>query len=295
MTGSVVLEGGDWAHGTIAAMTKTMITGASGQLGQALLRLLPDAVGVGLPELDITDVDAIDGAVAAHRPDVIIHTAAMTDVDGAARDPGLAYQINGLGTQAVALAAARHGAAVAYISSNEVFDGESDRPYNEFDAVRAVNPYGASKLAGEWFVQHLLQRFYIIRTAWVTSPGGRNFVHRIQQLADERGSLKVVSDEVANPTFVDDLADGIVRLMATGRYGIYHLTNSGHVSRYDYARRILELSGRSHIPVTPITLAEFQRASTPPRFAPLANNMAAGLGITLRPWEDALGEFLKAS
>lgn len=271
---------------------KTLITGASGQLGQALFRLLPDAIGVSLPELDITQPGAIDGVVAKHKPDVIIHTAAMTDVDGAARNPDLAYQANGLGTQAVALAAARHGAAVVYISTNEVFDGETDKPYGEFDPVRAVNPYGASKLAGEWFVQHLLQRFYIVRTAWVTARGGRNFVHRIQQLADERGSLKVVCDEVANPTFVEDLADALVRLVATERYGIYHLTNSGYVSRYDYARRILELTGRAHVPVEPITLAEFQRASTPPRFAPLANYMAAGLGITLRPWEEALAEFV---
>ncbi|HRE25027.1 MAG TPA: dTDP-4-dehydrorhamnose reductase, partial [Anaerolineales bacterium] len=244
------------------------------------------------PAVDITDADAVERAVAAHRPDVIVHAAALTDVDGAARDPDLAYRINGLGTQAVALAAARHGAVVAYVSSNEVFDGQAGRPYTEFDSVRAINPYGASKLAGEWFIQHLLQRFYIMRTSWVTGRGGRNFVHRIQQLADERGSLRVVNDEVANPTFVDDLADAITRLIITDRYGIYHLTNSGHVSRYDYARRILALSGRAHIPVEPITLAEFKRASTPPPFAPLANHMAAGLGIVLRPWEEALQDFL---
>jgi len=126
-----------------------MITGANGQLGQALLRILPGAVGLARPAVDITDADAVERAVAAHRPDVIVHAAAMTDVDGAARDPDLAYRINGLGTQAVALAAARHGAVVAYVSSNEVFDGQAGRPYTEFDPVRAINPYGASKLAGE--------------------------------------------------------------------------------------------------------------------------------------------------
>lgn len=149
-----------------------MITGANGQLGQALLRQLPGAIGIARPAVDITDAEAVERAVAAHRPDVIIHAAALTDVDGAARDPELAFRINGLGTQAVALAAARHGAAVAYVSSNEVFDGAAGRPYTEFDPVRPINAYGASKLAGEWFVQHLLQRFYIVRTAWVTGPGG---------------------------------------------------------------------------------------------------------------------------
>lgn len=272
-----------------------LITGANGQLGQALSKLLPDSVAANQPEFELDKPESVDRMVAAVRPDIIIHAAAMTDVDGAARNPDLAYRVNGLGTQTVALAAARYGAALAYISTNEVFDGEAGRPYAEFDQVRAVNPYGASKLAGEWFVQHLSNRFYIIRTAWVTAPGGRNFVHRIQQLADERGSLQVVNDEVANPTFVGDLADGIVRLIATGCYGIYHLTNAGPVSRYDYAKRILELTGRSHVPITPITLAEFKRASTPPRYAPLANYMAAGLGITLRPWEEALAEFVAVS
>ena len=176
-----------------------LITGANGQLGQALSKLLPDSVAANQPEFELDKPESVDRMVAAVRPDLIIHAAAMTDVDGAARDPGLAYRVNGVGTQTVALAAARYGAALAYISTNEVFDGEAGRPYAEFDQVRAVNPYGASKLAGEWFVQHLSSRFYIIRTAWVTAPGGRNFVHRIQQLADERGSLQVVNDEVANP------------------------------------------------------------------------------------------------
>lgn len=270
------------------------ITGHRGQLGRALLARLPEAAGGDLPELDITEPASIDQAVADAAPDLIIHCAAMTDVDGAARDPALAYRINGLGTQNVALAAARAGAALVYISSNEVFSGASDRPYFEFDPTGPINPYARSKLAGEWFTAHLLTRFYIVRTAWLSARGGRNFVHRIQQLADERGRLRVVTDEVANPTFVEDLADALVRLIHTGRYGLYHLTNSGYCSRYDYARRILDLSGRSHIPVEPITLAEFSRASTPPAFAPLANTAAAALGITLPPWEQALAAFLAA-
>jgi len=157
-----------------------------------------DARGLDRPEADLTRADSLDPAVEAARPDLIIHCAAMTDVDGAARDPALAYRINGLGTQNLALAAARVGAAVAYISTNEVFDGAKGEPYFEFDATRAINPYGQSKLAGEWFVSHLLQRFYIIRIAWLTAPGGRNFVHRIIQLAEAQGALRVVTDEVAN-------------------------------------------------------------------------------------------------
>jgi len=272
---------------------RILITGHKGQLGQTLLTRWPAAAGLDLPEVDITRADSLTPAVEAAHPDLIIHCAAMTDVDGAARNPDLAYRINGLGTQNLALAAARIGATLAYISTNEVFDGAQVEPYGEFDTPRAINPYGRSKLAGEWFVTHLAPRFYIIRIAWLTAPGGRNFVHRILQLADSQGSLKVVTDEVANPTFAADLADALARLVATGQYGIYHLTNSGYCSRYDYAKKILELTGRGDIPLEPITLDQFPRPSTPPRFAALANTTAAALGITLRPWEEALAEFLK--
>lgn len=274
---------------------RILITGHKGQLGRALQARLPEAAGFDLPEVDITQPHAIDAAVDAARPELILHCAAMTDVDGAARDPALAYRANGLGTQNVALAAARTGAALAYISTNEVFDGAGSTPYSEFDASSPINAYGASKRAGEWFTQNLVPQFFIIRIAWLTAAGGRNFVHRLLQLADERGALRVVTDEVANPTFAEDLADAIVKLIQSGRYGVYHLTNSGYCSRYDYARKILELSGRGHIPVEPITLADFPRPSTPPRFAPLANTAAAALGITLRPWEAALSDFLQVN
>jgi len=272
---------------------RILITGHKGQLGQALMARLPEAAGLDLPEVDITDPASVGAAIEAARPEIIIHCAAMTDVDGAARHPEAAYRINGMGTQNVALTAARVGAALAYISTNEVFDGAKREPYFEFDPPHAINPYGQSKLAGEWFVTHLTARFYVIRIAWLAAPGGRNFVHRIQQLADERGPLKVVTDEVANPTFVGDLAEAIVQLISTGRFGLYHLTNSGYCSRYEYAKKILELTGRGHLRVEPITLAEFPRPSTPPKFTPLANTAAAALGITLRPWEEALAEFLK--
>lgn len=271
---------------------RILITGHKGQLGRALHARWPEAAGADLPEVDLTQPAAAEALVAAHRPDLIVHCAAMTDVDGAARDPAAAYRANGLGTQNVALAATRAGAALAYISTNEVFDGTKASPYLEFDAPNPINAYGASKRAGEWFTAALCQQFFIVRTSWLTGRTGRNFVHRIQQLADEHGRLRVVTDEVACPTFVDDLADAIVRLVNTGAYGIYHLTNAGYCSRYDFARRILALSGREHSPVDPITLADYPRPSTPPPFSPLANFAAAALGITLRPWEDALAEFL---
>lgn len=228
----------------------------------------------------------------AARPQIVIHCAAFTNVDDAARQPTEAYRVNGLGTQNVALVCAQADIPLVYLSSNEIFDGTQSEPYREFDPTHPANPYGYSKLAGEWFTQKLLRRFYIVRTSWLTGSGGRNFVHRIQQLAAESEQLKVVTDEVASPTFVPDLIEAILKLIETDHYGIYHFTNSGYCSRYDYARKILELTGHPHIILEPITLADYPRPSTPPRFSPLLNQCGAALGITLQPWEEALEDFL---
>jgi len=277
---------------------RIFITGNKGQLGRALQDALPEdtLAGCDLPELDITNREAIGTAIADFAPDVVIHAAAWTDVDGCARDPDQAYRANGIGTQNVALACAICDASLVYVSTNEVFDGTATQPYREWDAANPINPYAKSKAAGEWFTQNLLNRFYIVRTAWVYALGGRNFStpSRIVQVADERGALKVVTDEVGNPTYALDLAAGIAALVETGAYGVYHLTNTGYTSRYDYVREVLRLAGREHIPVEPISLDDFQRPSTPPRFAPLANTAAAALGITLRPWQEAVEEFLQA-
>ena len=275
---------------------RVFITGDKGQLGRALHEQLQahTVSGGDLPEVDITDRENIRAAITAFSPDVVIHGAAWTNVDGCARDPDRAYLVNALGTQYVALACAAVGAEMVYISTNEVFDGAATEPYREWDDPHPINPYARSKAAGEWYVRHLLTRFYIVRTAWLYAPGGRNFSnpHRIVQLAEERGRLRVVGDEVGNPTYALDLARALADLIQTGAYGVYHLVNAGHCSRYEYVRRVLELAGRGHIPVEPISLDDFERASTPPRFAPLANTAAAALGIVLRPWEEAVADFL---
>ena len=192
---------------------RIFVTGCKGQLGRALDGALADhtLAGCDLPELDITDREAIAGAIADFEPEIVIHAAAWTDVNGCAMDPEKAYVANALGTQNVALACAACDAAIVYISTNEVFDGTATEPYREWDPPHPINPYGRSKAAGEWYVRHLLTRFYIARTAWLYAPGGRNFPHRIIQLADEASTgsaqgkgLRVVTDEVGNPTYAPD-------------------------------------------------------------------------------------------
>ncbi len=274
---------------------KILLAGHKGQLGRRLLSQLAayQVTGIDLPDHDITNRDGVIALVRDVAPNLIINAAAMTDVDGCARDPALAYRANGLGPQNLALAAADVGAEMLQVSTNEVFDGRATAPYHEWHTTNPINAYGLSKLAGEWYTQRLLTRFYIVRASWFYAAGGRNFPHRIIQLADERGRLRVVTDEVGSPTYVDDLAAAIAQLITTHAYGIYHLVNEGQASRYEFACEILRISGRAAVPVEPITSDQFERASTPPPYAPLANNAAAALGIRLRPWQDALAEFLR--
>jgi len=282
------------------------ITGANGQLGRALQSTLAKAayevggrklheaeiIALDLPQWDITNPRHM-AQLAALRPQLVIHCAAMTDVDGCARDPEQAFRVNAFGTQNVALACQRAGAAMVYISTNEVFDGSSERPYLEFDKTCPINPYGESKLAGETIAAHLLHRLYVVRVSWLFAPNGSNFVSKILARADQYGALQVVTDEVANPTYAPDVAEAIWQLVTTEHYGIYHLVNEGYCSRYEYAIEILKQAERTQVPVQPITRAQFKRASQPPAFAPLRNTVGAALGIHLRPWQEALHDYFQ--
>ena len=273
---------------------RILITGAKGQLGRALqVQFEHDAVlPADLPECDITDRACVAQAIGEFKPDVVIHAAAMTNVDGCARDPDAAYRANALGAQYVALACQQAGCAMVYVSTNEVFDGKKTEPYVEFDAPHPINTYARAKLAGETIVRDLLARFYIVRTAWLYGKGGNHFVKKVIQRADELGRLRYVTDEVGSPTYADDVARGIHQLVQTGAYGVYHFVNDGVASRFDFVREILRQSGRSHVIVEPITLAEFPRPSTPPPYTPLRNFCGAALGITFRAWQAALADYL---
>lgn len=273
---------------------RILITGHKGQLGTALQRILvgEELLGLDLPEHDITDPGATTRAVVAFQPDVVIHGAAMTDVDGCERNPELAFRVNALGTQNIAVACGRSGAALVHISTNDLFDGTLGRPYYEWDTPSPRSVYAQSKAAAEFYVRSLLHRFYIVRTAWLYARGGSgNFVTKIVAAADKHGALRVVTDEVSAPTYAPDLAQAIAKLFPTEHYGVYHFTNSGFCSRYDWARKILEMSGRQHVPVEPITTDQWPRAAPPPLYAPLVNLAGAALGITLRPWEEALQDY----
>jgi dTDP-4-dehydrorhamnose reductase len=269
------------------------ITGHKGQLGTALQHTLEGAelLGLDLPEHDITSPFSISKAILEFEPDLVIHCAAMTNVDGCEREPELAYRINALGTQNVALACGKSGAAMVHVSTNDIFDGTLGRPYYEWDTPSPKSVYARSKAAAEFYVRTLLSRFYIVRTSWLYARGGENFITKIIRAADKHGRLRVVTDEVAAPTYAPDLAKAISKLIRTEHFGVYHFANSGICSRYEWARKLLELSGRGSIPVEPITADQWQREAPPPLYAPIPNFIGAALGIRLRPWQEALRDY----
>lgn len=239
------------------------------------------------PDFDITHPEIVE-RVAALAPDVVINAAAWTNVDAAESNPDAAYAVNALGPKYLAEGCEQCGAALVHVSTNEVFAGQPGRFYREYDACEASSVYARSKLAGERAVMALCRRFYIVRVAWLFGPGGTNFPSKIVAAADQRGVLRVVADEFGNPTYAPDAALAIVQLIGTNRFGVYHLVNEGWCSRYEFACHVLASSGRSHIPVTPISHTEWQRPAQPPVHAVLVNQAAAALGIRLRRWQEAV-------
>jgi dTDP-4-dehydrorhamnose reductase len=274
---------------------RILITGADGQLGRALQEELSGhtVTPVDLPTVDITDARSIDTAVRNARAQLVIHCAAYTDVEGCTRDPELAHKVNALGSLNVALACQAVDAAMLHVSTNEVVAGDLASGYEEWMPLKPINAYGRSKAAAESYVRQLLSRVYVVRTAWLYGRGGRHFISAILDRARTDGQLRVVADEVGNPTYAEDLAKAISSLIETGRYGIYHFTNSGACSRWAFAKEILRLAHIDNVPVEPILARAYKRASTPPPFGALKNTAGESLGISLRPWQEALSDYVQ--
>ena len=278
---------------------RILITGGGGRLGRELeVAFASQTVSApDEPDLDVTDGTAVGREMDAFRPELIIHAAAYTDTRGCEKDPALAMRVNGDGTRNVALACRRVGATLLYISTNEVFDGAKGEPYQETDEPRAINAYGSSKLLGEQHVRSLFHKAYIVRTAWLYG-GGSDFPAKVLQAGS--GELRMVTDEVASPTWARDLAEAIARLVERGApAGIYHLTNGGHCSRFEWAKQVLALARRQDVVLGPITQAEYNALDRKldrepirkPPFSALANTAAAALGVVLRLWPEALAAY----
>lgn len=272
-----------------------LIVGGRGQLGRALHAHFGQDASHHIsnwarPTYDITS-PAIAAQVAELQPDLVINSAAWTNVDGAESDPNGAFAANALGPKYLAEGCRRCGATLVHVSSNEVFGGLPGATYREYDLPAPRSVYARSKLAGELAVQQSYDRVYIIRTAWLFGPGGANFPRKITQAADKLAQLRVVADEVGNPTYTPDVAVAIDALVAQARYGVYHLVNEGQASRFEFAQAVLAANGRSHVTVTPISHREWQRPADSPLHAVLINQAAAAFDIVLRPWQAALAAY----
>ena len=277
---------------------KIGIFGGRGQLGQALQKKankFPDfrLAIANRPDWDITLRKTVESFVEIENPDVLINVAAYTNVDGCVKEPETAARINGLGPQNLAQVCLEANIPLVHVSTNEVFDGTRRDGYAEWMPLNPINPYGASKAAGEFNVRSILPQHYIVRTAWLYSAQGRNFIHAILRRAREHGEIRVVTDEIGNPTWVNDVAEGIFQLIQTGQYGTYHFANEGICSRWEFANEILQLAQLTNVVNRPILGSEFKRASTPPPFSGLHNQNGRAIGIELRAWKEALAAFFE--
>ena len=270
---------------------RVLVTGANGQLGQELAEILPErgyeVVALSRGELDVVDHGAVDRAVENHSPKLVVNAAAYTDVDGCETETETAYAVNALGPRNLALSCERRGCELLHVSTNYVFDGRAGRPYEPFDPPNPISAYGRTKLAGEEYVRNLSSRWYVVRSAGVYGRG-HNFVRTMLRVAKERDTLKVKDDEFISPTYARDLAEGIAEVIEAGLYGLYHLTNSGTCSWYEFSCEIFSLSG-VEVEVVPIPASEYPLPAPRP-----ANGVLSALGSpSLRHWREALADYLE--
>jgi len=295
---------------------RILITGACGMLGRDLIEILseshelylldvktfPVALSSQFPTLilDITDSAKTYEEVTKMNPDIVIHTAAYTDVDECETKKDLAFRVNALGTRNIALACQRFDTELLYISTDYVFDGDKSEPYVEFDRPNPQSIYAQSKYWGELYIDSLLNRFYIVRTSWLFGKNGENFVTTILNLAKEKREIEVVSDQTGSPTYTKDLAWAIAQLIGADHkgsrlrpnlYGIWHITNNGQCSWYEFAREILQ---NMSVSLRPITSDRIDRPARRPKFSVLDNYIWKLQGWEpLRHWREALKDYLK--
>ncbi|HQO42943.1 MAG TPA: dTDP-4-dehydrorhamnose reductase [Bacillota bacterium] len=288
---------------------KMLITGAAGQLGSELLRITkemncslgaidrsynnPDIMALGAKELDIADLPAVRNIVGRFRPDVIINTAAYTNVDGCEKEAEAAFKVNALGARNVAIAAQETNSKLIHISTDYVFPGGGSTPYREYDKTSPKSIYGKTKLLGEEYVREFCKKYFIIRTSWLYGRNGRNFVRTILSEAKEKQYLEVVDDQKGCPTNAEDLAYHILKIAVTDEYGVYHCSGNGECSWYEFAIKILEIAGID-CPVKPIKTNQLDRAAERPAYSVMDNMMLRlTVGDDMRSWEAAIEHFIK--
>jgi dTDP-4-dehydrorhamnose reductase len=275
---------------------RIVLTGSRGLLGREIVaaaRPHQEVVGLDLDEFDATDPMSAREAIIVARPDVVIHAAAWTDVDGCESEPDRAMKVNAIGAKNVALAAREADAWLVALSTDYVFDGEKGEAYDESDPPAPLGAYGRSKRLGERFVETIAPRHTIIRTQALFGEGGRNFVDTILAAAKRGGPLRIVADQATCPTFAPHLATEILRILEEGTEGLYHVSARGVCTWLDLAEAALSLTGRTDIRVEPITTEELARPAPRPRYGALRNmHLELTIGDGMPHWRDGLREHL---
>ncbi|MBD1378993.1 dTDP-4-dehydrorhamnose reductase [Metabacillus arenae] len=275
---------------------KILLTGAHGQLGKELYRKLRpyhSVFALGKEDLDITNKNEVEKRFSQIKPELILHAAAFTAVDKCEIERMKAFEVNGLGAGTVAIEASKIGAKMLYYSSDYVFDGNKKTPYQEDDKPNPQSIYGMSKLLGEQFVLNF-NKGIIIRTSWLYGHDGKNFVKTMLKLAEDKKEVRVVDDQIGTPTYVPDLADLTIQLMDRGSSGIYHISNNGSCTWYEFAKAIFSEAGHNQELVKATSTEEFGSLAPRPHYSILGHNALINAKIKpLRPWEEALKEFIR--
>jgi len=290
---------------------KILITGSNGMLGTDLCDLLSkdntiigiDLIGTLFPvadhsfhQMSITNSDDIKKIIDEEKPDVVIHTAAFTDVDGCENDPLKAKNLNIEGTKKIVSAISEQGIPLIFISTDFVFDGKKTKPYVEDDMPSPISVYGKTKLEAEEFIEANLLNYTIVRTSWLFGKHGKNFVDTIISKSKTGKGLKIVDDQVGSPTYTKDLAIAISKLLKNnilnGR-NVFHITNSGNCSWYEFANRIISVKGIGEVNIEPIVSGQLERSAKRPNFSVLSNKrFEKATGYKMRLWKDALEDYL---
>ena len=278
---------------------KVLVTGAKGMLGSDLCPIFAqqhEVIATDLEEMDVRDPRAVFTFMEEAKPDLVLHLAALTNVDGCQSMKDEAFLTNAMGTKNVALACQRLGAVMVYISTGSVFDGTKNEPYTEFDTPNPGSEYSRAKYQGELLVKDLVKEHYIVRAGWMFGGGNRDkkFVGKIISLAQRGQKLQVVDDKFGSPSYTNDLSRGILKLVETGWYGTYHMANPGCCSRFEYAQKIVELAGIPNCSMRPVSSDAFPLPAPRPRMEAIRNYVLQLLGLNwMRPWEEALKDYIK--
>lgn len=275
---------------------KILILGHKGMLGHDLVRRLSpdhDVFGKDIDEFDITSPADCRDIIGTIGPEWVINAAAYTDVDGCEADRDLCFAVNAEGVKNVALCCRKEGIRIVHFSTDYVFDGTKGSPYLEGDVTNPINVYGESKLQGERYLRELSDHFILVRTAWLYGRNGKNFVRTILEKAKNFKTLDVVTDQVGSPTWTRDLSGAVKVLLDGGHEGIFHLTNRGKCSWFDYTLKILQYAELKDVEVRPITSEKLTRRALRPGYSVLSSRKFSGLtNKTMRYWQIALSDFI---